>query len=326
MKRFKNILCVVNPEEASTLALERAITLAENNQASLAVVSIAPHVAAGISMPDGGPISAELQTATVNSYKQKLETFVEPYRQRIKMETSVLVGIPFLEIIRDVLRNGRDMVIKALEQLGWLDRLFGSDDMHLLRKCPCPVWLIKPQAPKAFRRILAAVDVDDIYPPHEMGARRALNHQTLEMASSLAIAESADLHIVHAWDAIGESAMIGAFSNTSEDEIFYYVEQVKQRHAANLDTLMRDLAAYIGQDAMDYLKPKMHLVKGGPRKEIPALAKKVKADLIVMGTVARIGVPGFIMGNTAETILNQIDCSVLAIKPPGFVTPVTLED
>jgi universal stress protein E len=45
---------------------------------------------------------------------------------------------------------------------------------------------------------------------------------------------------------------------------------------------------------------------------------------VVMGTVARTGVPGFIMGNTAETILSQIDCSVLAIKPPGFTTPVTL--
>ena len=35
------------------------------------------------------------------------------------------------------------------------------------------------------------------------------------------------------------------------------------------------------------------------------------------------GIPGFIMGNTAEMILNQIDCSVLAIKPPDFVTPIT---
>lgn len=43
-------------------------------------------------------------------------------------------------------------------------------------------------------------------------------------------------------------------------------------------------------------------------------------------TVARTGVAGIIMGNTAETILNQIDCSILAIKPPGFVTPVKLED
>ncbi len=46
---------------------------------------------------------------------------------------------------------------------------------------------------------------------------------------------------------------------------------------------------------------------------------------VVMGAVARTGIPGFIMGNTAETILNQIGCSVLAVKPPGFVTPVTLE-
>jgi nucleotide-binding universal stress UspA family protein len=45
-----------------------------------------------------------------------------------------------------------------------------------------------------------------------------------------------------------------------------------------------------------------------------------------MGTVARTGISGFLMGNTAETILNQIDCSVLAIKPPDFQTPVTLQD
>jgi nucleotide-binding universal stress UspA family protein len=44
-----------------------------------------------------------------------------------------------------------------------------------------------------------------------------------------------------------------------------------------------------------------------------------------MGTVARTGISGFFMGNTAETILNQLDCSVLAVKPQGFVTPVTLD-
>ncbi|MDX2428746.1 MAG: universal stress protein [Xanthomonadales bacterium] len=63
-----------------------------------------------------------------------------------------------------------------------------------------------------------------------------------------------------------------------------------------------------------------------PRKEIPALAKQIEADLIVMGTVARTGVPGFIIGNTAEAILGQIECSVLALKPPGFVTPVTVDE
>jgi nucleotide-binding universal stress UspA family protein len=326
MKRFKDILCVVDTEKVGKSALERAVSLAENNQANLTVIVVAPVVIAGIGMPEGGPISAELQAATVNSDTQELEALVEPYRQRIKVETKVLVGTPFLEVIREVVRNGRDLVIKMAEQYDWWDRWFGSDDMHLLRKCPCPVWLIKPQAPKVYQRILTAVDVDDAYPPQEMGSRQALNRQILEMAASLALSEFADLHIGCAWDAIGESAMRhGAFMKRPEEEVNAYVEQVRQHYAANLDALMRELATYVGQDALDYLKPRRHLIKGGPSKEIPALAKQIEADLVVMGTVARTGVPGFFMGNTAEAILNQIDCSVLAIKPPGFTTPVTLE-
>lgn len=43
------------------------------------------------------------------------------------------------------------------------------------------------------------------------------------------------------------------------------------------------------------------------------------------GAVARTGVEGFILGNTADTILRQTACSVLAVEPPAFVTPVTRE-
>ena len=326
MKRFKDILCVVEPGEACKPALERALTLAEHNQANLTVVGVIERITAGIGMPEGGPISAELQHAMVAAQAQGLGTLVDPYRKRFQIQTKVLEGTPFLEVIREVLRKGHDLVIKIPETRDWLDRLFGSDDMHLLRKCPCPVWLIKPGAPKAYRRILAAVDVDDAYPPAELKSRRALNQLILELASSLALSDFAELHIVHAWEAIGESAMRGAFMSTPEEKIIAYVEQVRREHAASLDGLMREVTSNLGQDALDYLKPHSHLVKGWARKEIPALAKRIAADLVVMGTVARTGVPGFVMGNTAETILSQIDCSVLAIKPPGFVTPVTLED
>ncbi len=74
------------------------------------------------------------------------------------------------------------------------------------------------------------------------------------------------------------------------------------------------------------IKPQLHLLKGEAREEIPARAKRLQVDCIIMGTVAHTGVRGFIVGNIAETILDQFDCSVLAIKPPGFVTPVALED
>ena len=142
MQRFKDILCVVGTGKADKHSLERAVTLAENNQASLTVVDVVDRVTAGIGMPEGGPISADLQAALVSTHEQELETLVDPYRARVAIQAKVLTGLPFLEIIREVLRNGHDLVIKTPENRDWLDRLFGSEDMHLLRKCPCPVWLI----------------------------------------------------------------------------------------------------------------------------------------------------------------------------------------
>ena len=72
--------------------------------------------------------------------------------------------------------------------------LFGSTDLHLLRKCPCPVWVVKPSAHKKDTRILAAVDPDP-----GVKANQELNRLILELASSLAAQESSELHIVHAW-------------------------------------------------------------------------------------------------------------------------------
>ena len=327
MKRFKDILCVVEAGENSKPVLIRAVTLAENNQASLTVISVIPHVTVGIGMPKEGPTLVNLQAEMVNSRTQQLETLIEPYRKQVKIESKVLVGTPFLSIIREVLRNRRDLLIKIPEHQDWLARFLGSDDMHLLRKCPCPVWLIKPESPKSYRRILAAVDVEQTPSLVEQQTRQSMNRQILQMAGSLALSEFAELHVANAWDVMGERAMRhGAFTRTPEEEVNAYVEQTRRKHADSLNALLHDLASDQSNGVLDYLKPQTHLVKGLARKEIPALAKQIEADMVVMGTVARIGIPGFIMGNTAETILNQIECSVLAIKPSGFVTPVTLED
>ena len=58
---------------------------------------------------------------------------------------------------------------------------------------------------------------------------------------------------------------------------------------------------------------------------IPGFAQKERVELIIMGTVGRTGISGFFIGNTAEAILGRVDCSVLAVKPPGFETPVHLD-
>ncbi len=326
MKRFKQILCVVDPRQPADTVLERAVSLAQNNQAALTVISFAPRVTAGIGMPEGGPISADLQEAAIADSQQQLENVVAPFRPQIAIHAEVLVGTAFLEIIREVLRHGHDLLIKAPEDPGWLDRLFGSDDMHLLRKCPCPVWLVKHSPSSSYRRILAAVDVDADHPATELAIRHKLNVKILELAVSLALSDFAELHVAHVWEAVGESAMRGAFLHRPETEVVAYVEQIRKQHDQGLDDLLSDVIKTQGSDAVRFLNPRKHVIKGHARKEIPALADSLAADLVVMGTVARTSVPGFFIGNTAEAILEQIDCSVLAVKPDGFETPVSLED
>ena len=326
MKRFKNILCVVEPGETSEHLLERAVNLAENNQAELTVTMVTDQIPTNATIFDEVASATDIQSALITASEKDLESKVEPYRKRVNIKTRVLTGTPFLVIIRAVLQGKHDLLIKLSDTDDWLDRFFSSDDMHLFRKCPCPIWIIKPHAKKTFNRILVSVDVNDSGSPEEQSSQHALNQQTLEMGCSLALSDFAELHIVHVWHAIGESAMRGAFLDTSEEKIAAYTEQIRQKRLTSVDNLLKNVADKLGKDSLDFIKPKTHLIKGWARKEIPELAKKIDADLVVMGTVARTGIHGFFMGNTAETILNQIDCSVLAIKPPGFETPITVED
>jgi universal stress protein E len=209
-----------------------------------------------------------------------------------------------------------------VEKDGVIERLFGSTDMHLLRKCPCPVWLMKSSMAEHYRKILAAVDFD---PFDNKPAEDALNRQILEMSGSLALSESCELHIVHVWQAYGESSLRSGRAQQPEADVDAYVNEIRVIHQRLLDELVAQIVDKAGKEVVDYLKPKVLLAKGFAKDVIPELVNAYQIELVMMGTVGRTGIPGFLMGNTAETILNRIDCSVLAIKPEGFVTPVTLE-
>jgi nucleotide-binding universal stress UspA family protein len=136
------------------------------------------------------------------------------------------------------------------------------------------------------------------------------------------LSEFAQLHLLNVWEAIGEDVIKNDLINKNKNPLDQYYEEVEQHHKNNLERLISVTLEILGAETLSYLKPQQHLVNGKPRDVIPAFTRKNKADLLVLGTVARTGIPGFFMGNTAETILNRLNCSVLAIKPRGFVTPV----
>ena len=324
MKRFKNILFVNEPATANEAALDRAVTLAQNNQASLTVIDVVEPIHAGLTAIPKGLTLETLRQAMIEERREQLEHLTASLGKTMNMDAHVLYGIPYLEITRKVLRDGHDLVVKPAYNSGVLKaRLFGGTDLHLLRKCPVPVWLVKTTATGKFKKILAAVDISY---EEKQGKQDALSLKILELASSLALAEFGELHIVHAWYAPGETTLRGARGGYSTEDVEKYIDEERERHRRWVDGLYSKAIERLGDDAFTYLKPQVHLPKGWAREVIPQLVQNVDIDLVVMGTVARTGIPGFFMGNTAEMIINNINCSILAVKPEGFVTPVTLDE
>ena len=321
MKRLRNILFVHQLAVEDSAAFERAAMLAEENSAPLKVIEVLEEGEPDIGVPVPVLLTDVLRNTLIEESREQMEELVAPLRQRIDIDIEVLTGTPFLEIIREVLRNRHDLVIKAADKGGLITRVFGSTDMHLLRKCPCPVWLHKHGHNKPYHRILAAVDFDE---SSSSEVDSTLNRDIMDLATSLAQREHSELYVGHAWYPQGAELLQTRASGLTEEEINEYINETLACSVRRLNELMGSAETWVGEDVWLEVKPQTRLVKGLARRAIPDLAEELQVELIVMGTIRRAGIAGILIGNTAETILNRIDCSVLAIKPEGFVTPVTL--
>ncbi|MGE3775104.1 MAG: universal stress protein [Gammaproteobacteria bacterium] len=312
MQGFENILCVVATQDTDGgPALRRALATAESSQARLTVATVLPALSVG---------RPEQQAILIERVRSALAAMTAEYGSDLAIEHEVLVGTAFLEVIRAVLARRFDLLIKTAERPSFIARLFGSDDMHLLRKCPCPVWLTHPEEKANYESILAAVDIAEEAAGADVGA---LNRQILHLASALALSDPADLHVLHVWDAVLEQT-VRSWSANPDREAASYVQGERQLHERGMKALEAYLRAELGKEAYEYLAPDFHLQRAAPATQIPKAALQFGADLVVMGTVARTGIAGLFIGNTAEAVLEQLHCSVLAVKPAGFISPVTL--
>ncbi|MEO1198783.1 MAG: universal stress protein [Pseudomonadota bacterium] len=319
--RFRSILAVSLLEADDGETLRLAADLAHEHGARLSVLAVS----------DALPEIEWLAQFTKSSRGQVEDRLIADQRAWLEAEVAriasdrdvaidVHIGKPFLEIIRAVLAEGHDLVVKTAEEAEGLHRyLFTSTDQHLLRKCPCPVWLRLPDAPRPTRTVLAAVDVSGAT-NDGADAEADLNQTILETAARIAAFEAASLHVIHVWDAPGEG-LVRRWA-TEDESVTTYVREIEAQHRQALTALIDAAGVRLGSDLAGRLRLTPQLARGAPRSVIPARADALGVDLIVMGTIARTGVPGLIIGNTAEDVLNAIECSVVTVKPPGYVSPV----
>lgn len=309
MHHFANILYVSHGTTDETGGLKQALSLARNNKAPLKVLIACPEFADD--MPDFRKKYEDSLLEQANTSINATRTLLNIADEEIEISVELASDDrPSIRIVKEVLHHDHDLLVKEAEipeQGGG----FRAIDMALLRKCPCPVWLSRP-IERSRNEIQVAVAID---PEGEQEAAQALSRRMLELSRSLADSCSGMLQVVSCWDFEYENFLRNnPWSKKSEQEIAEIVAETRGRHCRALDRL-------INESGMDGAY-EIHHRRGRAEDMIPAFVAEQQIDILVMGTVARTGIAGWMIGNTAENIVQELTCSLIALKPQGFVSPV----
>ncbi|WP_372874229.1 universal stress protein [Pseudomonas sp.] len=174
--------------------------------------------------------------------------------------------------------------------------LLTPDDWKLLRYCPAPVLMVKTDKSWTGGTILAAVDVGNAD-----GEHRTLHDSIVNHGYDIAALAKADLHVISAHPAPMLSAA---------DPTFQLKETIEARYR-------NECKAF--QAEYDIAEERLHVAEGPADVLIPQVAHQLNAAVTVIGTVARTGLSGALIGNTAEVILDALDCDVLVLKPDDII-------
>jgi nucleotide-binding universal stress UspA family protein len=203
-----------------------------------------------------------------------------------------------------VLHNKHDLVLSGTRGRGAFGRfLVGSTAERLVRACPCPVWIVQPRHEWPMRAVLVPVDLSEV------------SAQALRIGCALANRFGCPVTALYVLN-FPKEEVVALPTGTAGLEPPPPRRTVRKQAAAALDE-------FVKQHGLSGMTIQQQLGVGYPWKVIGMTARRIDAGLIVMGSVARRGIPGFLIGNTAEKVLRQHDRSILTVKPDDFVSPVT---
>jgi universal stress protein E len=303
--RFEDIL-FVHTDDPDDGSFPRALAIARRLGARFTLAGIVEPPSLDL-LHSSGLAPDRLEQIALESERDALEALRARAGADAGVPAKALAGTGFLAVIREVLRAGHDLVmVPAPGALRVVDRILPSPALQLVRRCPCPVWLLRSAPEDGIRRVGAAVDADP------KGERNELDRRILGAAFAVASAFSARVDVLHALALHPSESMLRGRGGMSEAEVEALVERVRSR----ADAAMRALVA---ESAPPGLAVVQHVLRGAPAAVIADVAREEQLDLLAIGTFGRTGIAGLVMGNTAEEILQRTSCSILALKPPGFV-------
>jgi universal stress protein E len=305
---YQKILAVVEPELSTQKSLARAIEIASMNGASitafLSIYDFSYEMTTMLSMDE----RENMRQAVIDDRTEWLVNLVSEKFSNHEISIDVRIvwhNRPYESIIYEVIDKGYDLIVKGTQQHDSLKSvIFTPTDWHIMRKAPVPVLLVKEHDWPCGGQILAAINVgvDD---DNHISLNEKITKQALHFAKLL----SSNVHLVNSFPGTPANIVI----EIPEFDPTMYDESAKLHHEQSMR---------VHSEKHHINKQHCHVAIGLPEDVITQYAEQLDAELVVLGTIGRQGLSAALLGNTAEHVIDKLNCDVLAIKPNGFVSPV----
>ena len=307
MKEYKKILVIINPTTDHQAALDRAIELASKSQATitafLSIFDFSYEMTSILSAHEREAMRQgviDQRTAWLNELISKINL------EKIDINAQVVWhNRPFESVINYAIQGDYDLIVKSTHAHDKLKAvIFTPTDWHLMRKAPQPVLMVKEHDWPVAGKILCAINVAS-----EDEDQQNLNGKIIQYAQDLALKFSASVHLVNGYPGTPVNLAI----ELPDFDANAYNDSVRMQHEQRVQYLA---------DSYNIPLENCHVEEGLPEDVIPVVARQLDAELVVIGTVGRTGLSAALMGNTAEHVIDNLNCDVLALKPDGYISPL----
>jgi universal stress protein E len=303
MNTVTSIIIGIDFSAGCAAALREAIRIAQWNRASVRAVHVIDAlVAAELEQAMSG-FQENVRASLIADVQQAWTAFASP----IEGASDVSLDVRIDSRIRGILASAReakaDLLVIGAYGTRDPDVGLGTAATACVRHAMAPVLVVRDSQPGPFKKIVACID----FSPTSLLA--------LDQAARVAAQDGASLHVLHVFDAPWHQLHYRAPTPEADPHF-------QQQYREGLERRLHAFAGELGR-AIDYLKPTFALSDyQGHRSGIVEYATQVGVDLIVLGTRGRTNLRDVLLGSTAEKVLRDTKCSVLAVKPEGFSHPL----
>lgn len=302
---YGSILVILGPESRTTPALNRGVELARRSGARLRLMQFVHHP-----MIDAARerIDEELAALAQREFLRKPREWLYAEgatlsERGLTVDCEVVwAPVPHEAMLGAVLDIQPDLVLKDADfdhgKPTHADR--HNSDQRLIRLCPAPLMLVRPDSHLLPCSLLAAVDVLAV----DRNAA-AMNRAIIAAAQQLSKLCEATIDVASAYMAmpVGSEDLGAGFAAA--------LEAVETAHATAFGSFCDE--AHIGVNHR-------HRLLGAPAEAVNRCAEETQVDLVVVSAAYRSAWDRLLMGATAESLVRHLGCDILLIKPEGFMS------